>query len=300
MFSTFKQKLLLGVYIFVLLSIPMGTYLVSQNQIIKSRASEPKATPIPVVQIPPKPTTSPAKQLLGASETVASKQEQTPDSSPSASPSPSSPTIATSFGPTLSLKVTLEGRPAGNQTTKLFVGIIEGTLTSNPKFLLSFTVDLPASGEYSGLSLAGLTQGSQYTALLKGSSQIAASSAFTMSPTVTNLNSGEPVNLLSGDLNEDNVVNSADYSIAQKALAATSQSSNWNENADFNKDGIINAFDLGFISKNIGQTGDSGAWTSPIPSVATPSASLNQPPSTGGPLDNPGHWIWIPQTNSDL
>ena len=291
MFSTFKQRLLLGIYIFVLLSIPVGTYLVSQNQTIKSKAQEQKSTK-KTVQITPKPTTSPAKELLKDSQGVTSASPEPSTSSPS----PSSPEIATSFGPTLSLKTTLEGRPEANQATKLFVGITEGSLTSNPKFLLNFTVDLPASGEYSNLSLAGLNPGSNYTALLKGSAQIATASAFTMSPNVTSLNDGQPLNLLSGDLNDDNVINSADYSIAKKALGAIPTMTNWNENADFNSDGVINIFDLGFITKNMGQTGASGAWTSPIPKTASPSASLTGPP-IGGPTPNStgGYWLWIPK-----
>lgn len=304
MFSTLKQKLLLGVYILILLSIPVGAYLVSQQKNISSSAKEQK-TNQPAVQTPKKPVTSPAKGLLDASQArpgTGSISSPAPSPSPSASPET---TIPTSFGPTLSLKAILEGRPKDKQATKLFVGIAEGTLTTNPKFLLSFTVDLPSSGQYSGLSLAGLNSGSQYTALLKGSAQIATSSAFTMSPTVTLLNSNQPLNILSGDLNDDNVINSADYSIAQKALGATPNSSKWNENADLNKDTIINAFDLAIISKNIGRVGSSGAWTSPIPKTATPSAGLTTSPSIGGPQGSPGgyspereskgYWIWIPK-----
>ena len=279
MFSTFKQHLLLGVYIFVVISIPVGAYLVSQNQTVKSSASEVKKT---IVKNTPFPTQSPAKNLLDNSESLLNS-----DASSTPSPEPSS-TIATSFGPTLSLKANLEGRPAQNQTTKLFVGIVEGDLSTNSKFLLSFTVDLPTDGSYNNLSLAGLNSGTKYTALLKGSAQIATSSAFIMSPTVSNLNDGQPVNLLTGDLNEDNVINSSDYNIALKALGASSASSNWNQLADFNKDGVINIFDLNIISKNLGQVGASGAWTSPLPKAATPSASLNNT-SVGG------YWMWIPR-----
>lgn len=288
MFSTLTQKLLLGLYIFILLSIPIGAYLVSQDQTIKGSAQEPK-TVKKLALVTPKPATSPAKELLSSSEAKSVLE-------PTATPSPSSslPTVATSFGPTLSLKVTLEGRPAGNQVTKLFVGIAEGTVTTNPKFLLSFSVDLPASGEYGNLSLAGLNPGSNYTALLKGSAQIAAAITFTMSPTATNLNDGQPINLLSGDLNEDNVINSADYSIVQKTIGATPRSSNWDENGDLNKDGLINIFDLAIITNNIGKTGDTGAWTSPLPKVATPSASLNTP-AVGGPDTTAGYWLWLPK-----
>lgn len=290
MFSTFKQRLLLGLFILLILSIPVGAYLASQNQTVKSTASEPKQK-LPVSSI--KPTTSPAKELLSTS------QKNLPSADPSAKPSPSS-SVTTSFGPTLSLKAKLEGRPEGNQITRLFAGIMEGGLTQNPKFLLSFTLDLPAEGIYGNLSLAGLTPGTRYTALLKGSSQIATSSAFIMSPTVTNLNDGQVLNMTSGDLNDDNTINSADYSIAQKAFGTISSSSNWNENADINKDGIINSLDLSIVNKNLGQVGASGAWTSPLPQTATPSAGLTNPPTgspreAGSPNEESGYWIWIPK-----
>lgn len=289
MFSTFKQKVLLLGYIFILLTIPVGSYLVSQYQTIKSSAAEQKTTK-PVAKVTPKPKTSPAKELLGSSLTAVS---QGISASPLPSPS-EAPAVATSYGPTLAFKVTLEGSPTDNQATRMFVGIAEGTLSSNPKFLLSFTVNIPASGEYSNISLAGLTPGTQYTALLKGASQIAASVTFTMSPSVSNLNSGDPINLLSGDLNDDNTINNTDYLLAQKALGSTLQSSNWNANADLNKDGVVNIFDLAIITKNKGQTGASGTWTSPIPKTATPSAGLNSPDAPIGGPSGTGYWVWIP------
>lgn len=282
MFFTFKGRLLLAVYIFLILSIPVGSYLSSQYQNTKSKASEekPKATVKPTSRT----ATSSAKlQLLKASEN--NLDAQTPGST--SSPEPSSPTIANSFGPTLSLKTILEGRPAENQATKLFVGIMEGILSNNPRFLLSFTVDLPESGTYSDLSLAGLSPGTTYTALLRGTAQIATSSAFTVSPTVTNLNEGQPLFQLTGDLNEDNVINSSDYSILQKAFGSNSQSENWNELADFNKDGVINVFDLSIISRNLNKIGASGTWTSTIPKAATSSGAIN-------PQGSQGYWIWVP------
>ena len=290
MFLTFTQKLFLGIYVFLLLTIPVGSYLVSQYQTIQSSAKEQKSTK-PIVKVTPKPTTSPSQELLSASLTGISQSDSAlPASSPTVSP-----TIATSYGPTLSFKATLEGSPKDNQATRMFVGIAEGPLSLNPKFLLSFTVNLPASGEYSNISLAGLNSGTQYTALLKGASQIATSSIFTMSPSISNLNNGQPLDLTSGDMNDDNVINSADYSIAQKALGSTSKSSNWNANADLNRDGMINTFDLAIIAKNIGQVGASGAWTSPIPKTGSPSASLTEPPIGGPEESSGGYWIWIPK-----
>lgn len=292
MFSTFKQRLLLGIYIFLILSIPVGAYLASQTKNVNSKASEGSALS---AKATPRPTLSPAKELLKNSEKKALTSNPSPTSEPS--PEPSSPTIATSFGPTLSLKATLEGRPTTNQATKLFVGILEGTtLPANPKFLLSFSIDLPANGSYSNLSLAGLQSGTQYTALLKGATQIAAASTFTMSPTVTNLNEGQAVSMLTGDLNDDNVINSVDLSLIQKAYGSNPSSGNWNENADLNKDGVVNSFDLAIVSKNLGQIGASGAWTSPIPKVATPSAAINQVLPVGS-VDgsSQGYWLWIPK-----
>ena len=283
MFSTLKQKLLLGIYIFILLSIPVGAYFAAESRtVIKSSAADKK--PQTLAPVTPKPLPSAKSPLLNLIEA--------PDlTEPAASPEPSSPTIATTYGPTLSLSITSEGRPADNQAAKIFIGIIEGNISQNPKFLLNFTIDLPESGKYSGLSLAGLNPGSAYTVLIKGPAQIAASSLFTMSPAVTSLNQGIPLNLISGDLNDDNVITGADYTIAQKATGSTIRSSNWNENADLNKDGVINAFDLGIISKNMGKIGSSGAWTSPLPKTATQSGTPVE--SAGTPSG--GYWIWIPQ-----
>lgn len=271
MFSKFKIRIIIGVYIFILISIPVGAYLASQNTNIKSKA----ATDTKTVTDSPTPKSSPNSDV---------RSEET-------SQDGTNTTLPTSFGPTLNLKVALEGRPAGNQKDKLFVGIVEGSQVGlNPKFLLSFTIDLPLSGEFSGLSLAGLTSGNSYSALLKGSAQIATASAFVMGPTVTNLNAGQAITLTTGDLNEDNSINSGDYSIIQKVNGSTPQSSNWNENADFNKDGIINIFDIAIITKNFGKIGDSGPWTSPIPKEASKSAGLVYPPNSA----TGGYWIWLP------
>ncbi len=284
MFSTFKQRLLLGLFILFILSIPVGAYLISQTQTYKSSASEQKQK-LPVTSA--KPTTSPAKKLLSVSETNLHENTPSEQTTPE-----SSTTIATQVGPTLSLKAKLEGRPEGNQLTRLFIGIMEGSLTANPKFLLNFTVDLPATGIFSNLSLAGLNPGTKYTALLKGSAQIATSSAFIMSPTVTNLNDGQALPLASGDLNDDNVINTADYSIAQRAFGAIPTSSNWNDNIDLNKDGVVNVIDLSIIRKNLGSVGASGTWTSPLPNIVTKSVEINTP--IGSPNQSQGYWIWVP------
>lgn len=283
MFSTIKFKLLLGLYIFIIISIPLGAYLASQTQNTKSSAQENKK---PIPKTPPKVATTSAKQSILDSSINLSNQTNVPG--------PSTPTIATNFGPTLSLKAAFEGRPNNNQSTRLFVGIIEGSVSFSPKYLLSFTIDLPATGVYSGLSLAGLIQGESYSAVLKGQAQLALAVPFSMSPSETKLNLGNAVTLISGDLNDDNTINSADLGIIKTTMGSNPSSHNWNENADFNKDSIINIIDYSILYKNFGKTGDSGIWVSPPPS-ATASAQLKEYLPVGSPESPQGYWIWIPK-----
>lgn len=299
MFSTAKQKILLGLYIFLILSIPIGAYLASQRQTIKTGAQNPKPRGSIIEESTASGTLSPLDEVKQLSQAQATPPPQPTPQTPE-------PTPTVSFGPTLSLRLIFEGRPAVNQAGRTFIGIAEGTGITPPKYLLSFTVDLPSSGEYSNLSLAGLSASSTYTAVIKGPAQIATASAFVMAPSVTRLNGGQPVELLSGDLNEDNIVNISDYSIARAVLGSTKTSSGWNDNIDLNKDGVVNTLDLAFIIKNMGKVGASGVWTSP-PSQSPPSASLNlniggtstpsaspQPP-LNHPSNQPGHWIWVPR-----
>ena len=120
-----------------------------------------------------------------------------------------------------------------------------------------------------------------------------------MSPTQSNLNSNQPIFLLTGDLNEDNVINSADYSIAKTAFGAKPNSANWNENIDFNVDGIINSADIAIIIKNMAKTGDSGLWISQVASGSaslldqTPAGSVSAEP-VYHPSGSSGYWLWVP------
>lgn len=306
MFDSIRQRLLLGLFIVLILAIPLGAYFFAQNQTYKPKPQETKTsnktaedslTDRTETITQPKATGSSIKEQLEEA-----LKELPEGSSAPKSQAGSETTVATSFGPSLSLKARIEGRKENNQVISLFVGILEGNLGVNPKFLLSFNVNLPADGAYSGLSLAGLSAGATYTALLKGSAQIATSSAFIMSPTETKLNADKPLNMLSGDLNDDNVINSADYSIALSAFGQAKESDFWNGLADINLDGVVNVIDLSIIAKNLGQVGASGAWAS-TPPQSTQSAGLKASPSSsnqGSPSGSPansgesGYWIWIP------
>lgn len=267
-------------FVFMLLTIPLSFSLVKSSQVFRSRASELK---------------NEASSSASINKGIVTRAIETPTPTPpllnELPPEPPSDLLAgsslnTSFGPTLNAKITIEGRPSGNQVSKVFIGIAQGTPTGKPTYVLSFTVDFPASGEFRGLSLAGLNPGSSYTTYLKGPAQIDSSSTFTMSPTETNLNNNLALLLLSGDLNEDNTINSADYTIAKAIYGTTASSSNWNERADLNKDGIINNLDLAYITKNTGKTGASSVWYSTPPSAS--SSALPASPNVGG------YWFWMP------
>jgi hypothetical protein len=286
MFETLKQKIALAIFVFLILSLPVGAYLMSQRQNIKASASVPPSDRT-ITNVEPSPSISPAEGL---------KQATTPKTNTTTTEA--TPAAAVSFGPTLTLKLSLEGRPSSNQAAKIFVGIAAGSPRVNPTYLLSFTIDLPASGVFSGLSLAGLDIGANYSAYIKGPSQIATASAFTMSPTASSLNNGQVITLLSGDLNDDNAVNSADFAIAKNAFGSSQNSTNWNPTADFNADGVVNALDISYIIKNFTKTGESGVWQS-TPQGATSSAGLTTASSSALPVipqgSTSGYWLWVPQ-----
>ncbi len=271
----------------MLFSIPLSFSLVKSSQIFRSRASELKNEASSSANINKGTVTKPI-ETLSPTPPLLDELPGEPAPDPLASSS-----LNTAFGPTMNAKITIEGRPASNQAGKVFIGIASGTPTGKPTYVLSFTVDFPASGEFKGLSLAGLNPGSVYTAYLKGPAQIDASSKFTMSPTETNLNNNLAISLISGDLNEDNTINSSDYSIAKNIYGATSASANWNERADLNKDGIINNLDLVYITKNSGKTGASYVWYSSN-QVASGSAQISSDSTPSGSPVTGGYWFWMP------
>ena len=283
------QKFSLIGFVVVLLSIPVSFSLVKQSQIFSSKASDSNSKNIPSSQnqttrrIPDSkeiPINSPLtdlKNTLIQNSTSPGSLEPTPTTIPGSN---------LSFGPTLNMRIALEGRPVNRQAGKVFVGLANGAIAARPKYLLSFTIDLPDSGVFNGLSLAGLDVGTTYTAYLKGPAQIDSASTFTMSPSESMLNNGESILLISGDLNEDNTINSADYTIAKNVYGTTPSSSNWNYRADFNDDKIINNYDLAYITKNFGKTGASSVWQSTP--ISTTSAQLNLPTSVGGPSSPSG------------
>jgi lysophospholipase L1-like esterase len=64
------------------------------------------------------------------------------------------------------------------------------------------------------------------------------------------------VTLLSGDVNNDNVVDLSDFSELAAAFGAASGDSNWDANADLNCDGLVDLTDFGLLAANFGLQGD--------------------------------------------
>lgn len=284
---THFRTIALTVTLVLVAIIPTASFVLSENFRSSSSASSGAYTKT----VTSSPSGNPKTLKPNLTGLTASNSAQTgANTEPSPTPSPE-----LVFGPTLTFNVKLDGRPPTNQATKMFVGIAAGSPTNNPSYLLSFTVDVPANGTYKGLSIAGLTVGSTYTAYLKGKAQIATASAFLMGANETVLNNNQALNLLSGDLNEDNLINDADVVIFKQAFGSTASSPNWNPEADFNVDGVITALDYAVMAKNINKSGQSGTW---ISTPATGSASLQIPPNIGAAEEEnnqSGYWMWIPK-----
>lgn len=299
-----NQQLLIIGFLFLIIFIPLLLFLIGQRmqaEKLPTISYDPKglsfAHNTTLTQSPPPASTPNPRDVLGLA---------------TQSPTPPPETQPSFYGPTLSFKVALEGRPANQQQSKIFIGIAQGMPTENPSYLLSYTVDVPPSGSYSGVSALGLLPGTTYTAYLKGPVQLVKAVPFNMSLNGTSLNSDQPISLTTGDLNQDNYIDNSDLQIEQNLLGTTPKSSNWNPNADFNQDKVVNTLDLLLIRKNQNLVGDSGKWYS-APSTASTSArldpieseraQLNTTPSVGGaepsPSINPngstnGHWMWVP------
>jgi hypothetical protein len=295
-----RDKIIIVAILVITLLIPTGAYVLSLRFKTQSQAQEYKF-----------PVTSPKSEATTSSrlKDALDRLNQTQDGSPTSNNSAGTQTRTETgldeddsdvsdtqliLGPTLGFSVVLQGRPLDNQTTQAFLGIASGQPTSRPSYLLSFMVNIPASGSFDGVSLSGLDTGATYTAYLKGEAQIATSAAFVVKATPTNLGA---LNLITGDVNEDNVIDSLDYNLVKAAIGTTPSSSNWNSLYDFNTDNVVNSWDLNLVLSNMGKTGASGAWYSYTP-LSTASAYTSGGPSgeieKGAKEKKDGYWMWVP------
>lgn len=287
-----REKIILGVIVALMVFIPSGSFVLSEV-LFSNNVTDDLPTDY-------KPVSSPREV---PADTPLSKLVKELHASPSASPvskiidvTPTSTESATLLlGQTLGFRIIMEGRPADQNDAKVFLGLGNGQPANNPKYLLSFLINVGKNGIYTGLPLAGLDDGQTYTAYIKGPSQLATASAFTVKPTPIDLGL---LNLITGDVNEDNVIDSLDYNLVKASLGLTTASQRWNDILDFNRDGRINSLDLTVVSKNLGKIGMSGPWYSSQQQAtksATISGSLNPAGSPdNGPQTGKGYWMWMP------
>lgn len=303
-----RDRFIIGGIVLLILLIPAGAYVLSLRYKTQSQAQEYN---FPVTS--PKTEATTSSRLKDALDRL-NQQNSTGSTGSTAGTQTTTETGLDGsgsdsqliLGPTLGFSVILQGRPLDNQATKAFLGIAAGTAVTRPTYLLSFMVNIPSSGSFDGISLSGLDTGQTYTAYIKGESQIATSSSFTVKATPTNL---AALNLVTGDVNEDNVIDNSDYNLVKAAIGATPSSTKWNALFDFNMDNIINSWDLNIVLANLGKTGASGAWYSYSPiSTASTSALLKTSaigsqsgeitPGTQQPqpafTNKKGYWMWVP------
>lgn len=280
-----RDRLIIAAIIAITILIPTGAYVMSLRFKTQSQAREYNT---PVTQSKTEATTS--SKLKEALDRLNQTQNQTGGGSSGGSGVTSGAQTTTQtgtddntvsvsdaqlvLGPVLGFSLILQGRPPDNQSTRAFLGIAQGQPTTRPAYLLSFMVTIPASGSFDGISLSGLSTGTTYTAYIKSEAQIATSSGFVVKTTPSNLGG---LSLLTGDVNEDNVIDILDYNLVKTAIGLTPSSPTWNSLYDFNLDNIINSWDLSIILANLNKIGASGAWYSYTP-VATASAY-----TSGGP-----------------
>lgn len=302
---TFRDRIIIAGIITLTILIPSGAYVLSLRFKTQSQAQEYK-TPV----TSPKTEATTSSRLKEALDRLNQKQGESGVAGTGTSTGQTRTETGTDdnstgfsdaqlvLGPTLGFSLILQGRPLDNQSTQAFLGIAAGAPASRPTYLLSFMVTIPASGSFNGISLSGLDSGATYTAYIKGNAQIATSSAFVVKATPANLGA---LNLLTGDVNEDNVINISDYNLVKAAIGRTPFSPGWNALYDFNLDNIINSWDLNIILANLNKTGASGAWYSYTP-ISTASATIsatfkgNEGRDTGGTNDSgkEGYWMWVP------
>lgn len=250
-----KATAILSIYLIIMLAIPVGFAVYKRTQ--EKGRFNPIASANPQTE---------AKAGDSSSSALDELKQSLENITPT--PTQDSQPASTSFGPNLDFSIEQEGRPANKQAGKVFIGIGSGGPQVKPTFLVSFTVDVPQSGKFSGVSLAGLDIGSTYTAYIKGPAHIDKAIPFIVKNSQNQLNSLAPIPLLSGDLNEDNLIDDKDLTIIKGLLGTNPSSNGWNEAADFNGDLTINSLDVSYVLKNKGKTGDSGAWFSVLRGAA--------------------------------
>jgi hypothetical protein len=119
--------------------------------------------------------------------------------------------------------------------------------TSN--LLLSTTANVDAAGNF---TVADLTPGA-YSIAVKTATTLQVMQDATLNSGANPVNFGQ---LLSGDANNDNIVDLVDFSLLSTGFFILPGEPGYDLTADFNNDGIVDLVDFSILSTNFGQSGD--------------------------------------------
>jgi hypothetical protein len=144
---------------------------------------------------------------------------------------------------------------------KIKLGVLEGLSTAPVSPLLTATVLSPSNLSVLSVQTPVADAGGEYTVTFQNTFpetvtlRVAVNGY--LSRLISNIVTTDSVatalvtpQLLAGDFNNDNVINSLDYSLLN---------TNWNQNflgADINKDGLVNSLDFAVLKNNYGKVGE--------------------------------------------
>lgn len=150
----------------------------------------------------------------------------------------------------LNLQVELQGRAdySGDYSIEFY----------NPTDLMNPLFDLVAAGNDAGIvQINDLTPGT-YTLKIKRQgflARVISNIVLEIGQTSLFPTPGNPIYLLGGDANDDNIVSALDFSILAITFNQDSGSTNFDERGDFNGDGFVSALDFSILASNFNTSG---------------------------------------------
>ncbi|MEK7573183.1 MAG: hypothetical protein AAB531_02040 [Patescibacteria group bacterium] len=248
---------------FICWGIPLGTMPSSCTNLIPTLAPTSKPTPTPTTK--PTPTPTPRNTAIyltigldgiGAAGDNANRNDL---SASTKNPKRITRDISIEiYNPNNSLVATKTGNIAYNSSSGLFTGTINtGTLNTGNYIVL---VSSPGYLKRRLPGVTSLTSGETYKA--------------------------NRIDLIAGDINNDNILNIADYNILADCVYIKTKGKICNQNAsygtisDLNDNGVKNIYDYGLLLREIkfqSGDGDSPGGDKPIPGSGSISKSFNIP-----------------------
>jgi len=264
MYSAKHHQLLTLLFIsFLALSLPLATKLVSQSSDVASRASASDIKinfKIAFKGLKPESTCSASLKTVDLDLVNVTKEVYQPG-------------VGTSMTPVIG-----ETNPDGDQV----FSISNLVLDNNFKSVDSFNYIQVKTPAYLSARMCFNNQSSKMTT----------SSACDLSLTNGVTYDFTKYSLTPGDLNQDGIVNSSDFSMVKYNLDPTADPVCGQE-TDLNYDGVTNSFDLTYLKKSLLQTNDE-VVVDPTDITPTPTASPVKRSLTAQQLGSMKYWLYIP------